>query len=1445
MQEQLGLLYEMLLLIFLAFYTVFVFNFVVVLLLLLLLFLLLLLLLLKPFVSSFGLLLLVIHHAFIFLAYLTLLRNIFIYLVGRPLLASNCLVAQGFVFTLDRSCKPFKNSLLSTFVQPYGGSKYLQIYYSIVGGEDIAVHDPKNNLRSLQSQAKEIKSVFHDVNVSVPEMQPNVQKWYAKVEEMLINVIEARRRLSSSDFLQLKMLVAKIDDDLDTMLRLLDLLVAQLQPYKNRTSVETSIERFVRLKLDLPKTISLSFSKSSILQTFLGVSFHLNGQICHKRLCFTNMKCSIWFLHGKSCLTNTSTEDTGVIVEGTALRDISLAKVITYQVDRPFRMLISRDNVSLMTTFESIVDLLGLKRTTTIKMIGDELSFAIRGPIFGKFDALLNVKAGVENVVDWKSVVFEVDGTMNNSSRLYAMLESMIANETTLAAEEATKRLARAEANLNNAKTKADAAKDVLKLKQAAVEQLRIEKEKTAEELRQARLQYHLAKVRFNSTVYFRQNIENAMCEIMECNYTCFNGCVIPDLCQNPINITYLERYCDTVDKAITVEVVQKSTETRSFEVATYKTEYTGNCRSGVPLPKILTYANIGLNIGKFVGGLVGGVVGGVLGGLVGVFSKKIFGCSNTYERIPGEPRLVEYEHKIYDTKAVEKIIKEVRCTGQREKTKQGGYGPPYPCCQQYGCQTKVIDPVCIRNNKKCLVAMVELQFTLNAMNATFRSEFLSLRNSVDRVKQASSVYEKARIRHHFAVSTLEKVKSYTEQRLAALEIVNASMLHVLRVVDFGLKIAQTMNASSVDNKKIVEIGDMKFSFSMASEDTTKILFQSKVSSKTGQQSAVSFLVDFDQVERSVSSASKTIIAKLFGSKLSRKRRSDPETNAANSTDLLDVTFTDYPYACLFVNTTSLFLSSIFQSLGDLISSVKGLNESLSSGFHDLKTLAQNVHLSSLSSNASSVNTTSALSNTSFVREYMEMIEVLKEETSRLNNDSSQSWNDALEAWRAFLEVFTSSNEFEECSGTEDCIDYFFDGAKEFYEFEDSPRAMAIKDALPQLREVIRTLTTDALTMAEAEQTLFQAFSLLIKTRDDSVLCGGTPLITASSPKEIILLPGYSLLLNCTAESEAELTYAWKRNDKVTKESRDGTLHVRSVSKQHEGVYVCVVFNNKGSTLSNMTIVKVHSKPTITQHPGAQRVVVRSQIPAMFTCNATGQPTPSVQWFFQSPNSSVVKLNETKPVLYMANPHRHQEGYYYCEAFNEHGAEVSRRARLDVLGYSIGLPRLLVGLNLTSHCSSTFNTSNNSTVKDPQSCDSLEELPSSVNENLTTAVIHALARSLNISYMLISEFEYVSWSTSTATVAFILDIDNKDWKESNFTTNMEIVEALAGAKANFVDKLEQFNSDIQSKTFAVPWNTTSLLGEPESLIAYPLSPECPEGQALGENGYICGMFHVF
>ena len=1340
----------------------------------------------------------------------------------------------------------------------------MQIYYSIDGGEDIAAFDPSNNLKSLEYQTQDIKRVFLDVHIFVPELRETTQTWTAVIEETLVKVIKARNLLSSSsDLLQLKKLVAEIDNDLEKIPRVLDLLIARSQPYRNRSNIENAISRLLKLKSDLPVTISLVFTQSSIRQSFAGVRFALVAQICHKRLCFTNINCNVWSLTDNYCLTNSSGTDNGIIVNGTAMRDIPLGNIITFPARRPLRMLISRKNEPLETTFECSVRLLGLAKTTSVRMVGQELFFSISGPIFGIFETLLNVKADFENVADWKSLLFGVKGTMSKSSGLHVMLEGTIANETTLAAKEATRRLGKAKAAFSVVKMKADAARKFLREKETITEQLRRKKEKAEEDLRVARLQYQLAKVRFNNMVNLNRHLLNPTCEIRECNYTCLNGCVYPDLCQDPINITYLNRYCATVDKPMTVKVVESITRKRSFSVQTYHTVYTGNCKSGVSFKKIMDYAKREAQVGKFDGWIIGNVFGSiatkvskVIGGLagaiggdvVGHFSKKIFGCSETYKTVLGKPRLVEYEQKRFEVKAVVKMIKAIDCSGQEEKTKPGGFGPPYPCCKRYGCQTKVIDPLCVKHNEECLISMTELKFTLDTFNETFQNAFLNLKESVDKVKKATAVYEKARIRHEVALDELHKVKSYTELSLFAVEIVNASMIHVRRVVDFGLKISQAMNVTNSYGNKTVDVEDLRFSLTTTSEDTKKILFQCTVSSANKKSTLVSFVVDFDQVERSINFASKTILSELFGGK--KRVAPEEQSHFENSTNVnaLHISFTDYPHACKFANSTHLFLISILRPLENLISAAKGLDEELSSGFQDLDRMKHTVNGSRSSSNSSSnsniSNSSSRSPNSSFVSDYLEIIELLKNESTQVRNDSSQSWNETFEAWRAFLEVFTHKSGFQECSGAIDCIEYSFEGLREFYEFESSPQAMTIKDALSKLKDLIIALTYKVLTMRETENTLQQAVLLLNETRDDSVLCGGTPYITSSPQKEIIVLNGESLSLRCTAESEAEIKYAWMRNDKLVDESLDGTFYVRAISKQHEGAYVCVASNNKGSSSSNVTIIKVYNKPSITLHPQPQRVVVDDEMPATFICNATGQPAPTFQWFFISINSSVVKINETRPVLHMPGPRRHQEGYYYCEASNEHGVAISQKARLDVLGYSVGLPRLLFALNISSSCWEVSNTSNNSVHKALSCNSSIEVLPSSENETLTDDILRSLARSLNASIKLISEFEYSSRNNYTATIAFILDIDKEAWKQSNFTSHMQVVEAIAYIGANLIEKVEQFNSSILNKTFEVPWNNTIVYGDPGSLHVYPLSPECPPGQALDGNGYICGKHSV-
>ena len=1344
---------------------------------------------------------------------------------------------QGFVLTLDRSAELFNANPLSQIIRPNAGLKYLQIYHSVTGGQDNSAEDRRYNLRFLELQTQDMRRILLDVENSVPELRYDTGKWKVVAENMLTSVIEARRILSSSsNWLQLKRLVRKLDNDLDTITRAFDLLVAQLQPYRNRTSIITVIDRIVRLKADIPQTIALSFSKTPVNQNLLGLRFQLVAEICHKRLCFPNIKAIVWSLQGNQCRTNTQREVAGLLVEGTALRSISLNGLMAIPAGGSVTVFLSRQRNQITTTFDCLVNVLGVIEKVTVTMIENELSFVVSGDILGEFDALLTVKAQIGNVEKWNSILLAVEGKMNRSSRLHSLLENKIANYSRMLAKEASRRLASAQVAFYSAQKKLSSAKEVFQSKKSTAEDLRIMKENAKNALREARLRYHQTKVRFNSTFYHFQDLESAVCEIQDCNYTCLeNGCAVPDLCQDLQNITFLEHQCDTVQNFIKVEKVQTRKEKRRFQVPIYKVIYTGNCRSDISQSII-----DGAMKGFAVGGLIGGVIGGAIGG---AFS----GCDDTYETVIGGYRTVEYYEKVFETKSVDTAVQKVQCTSQTERTKPGGYGPPYSCCKQTGCETKVLDPQCISTNNECENSLKELKFLLDVRNTSLLPEFLLLRNAASEVKITTFSFEKARMRHEKAITLLKQVEAYMNQQFSAVEITNASLVRVRRIVDFGLRIAEALNAS--DGKEVVDLDELKFSLFVPSEGFGKISFQSNASTVSGKRATIRFLVDFNQVERSISSASKSIVAKLFAGEHARRKRSIPEAISENSTNSVDSSFTDYQYTCLFMNKTHQYLKNMFDSLGDLIASVKGLNFNLSSGLRELEILTQTAVNSSLSQNVSLNASSGDNSNNSFLEEYVEMLQVLKDGIIGLNNDSSQHWNDSLEAWGAFLEVFTSAKEFEECSGTQDCIEYFFAGAKEFYEFEDSPRALEIKEALPQLKEVIKSLTSEDMSMQEAEQALISAALLMNLTYDDSVLCGGLPRITSSSQGEVITFPGYNLTLSCRAKEEQRLKYAWRRNDNSISESVDGTFHVGNITTENEGAYYCIVSNNKGSTVSNVTLVKVQRKPVITDHPKPQRVEFRSQMPVTFTCNATANPLPTFRWFFQPRNSLAIKVNETRPVLFIANPDLQQEGYYYCNASNALGIAVTQRARLDVLNYTVGLPRLLVAFNLTTRCWNSSSNSSNSSVPNPLPCDSesINIEPSSLDRNLslTRILLHSLASSLNVSKELISQLEYFSRNDSRLSVILILNVVNKPWKQDNLKLYENIVEAIAVAKANIFTKLQHFNTEGINKTFTVPWNTSSLVGEPGSVHVYSLPPKCPEGQYLSGNGFICGKFPVF
>lgn len=99
---------------------------------------------------------------------------------------------------------------------------------------------------------------------------------------------------------------------------------------------------------------------------------------------------------------------------------------------------------------------------------------------------------------------------------------------------------------------------------------------------------------------------------------------------------------------------------------------------------------------------------------------------------------------------------------------------------------------------------------------------------------------------------------------------------------------------------------------------------------------------------------------------------------------------------------------------------------------------------------------------------YSDIIQYLKD--SQLKSSGAISWKDALNDVRGFLDVLMQKKNFTECSGIQDCTDFFFDGLEEMYEMEYHTRAVEIKVALKALKKIISSILKEDHPMSVMEE---------------------------------------------------------------------------------------------------------------------------------------------------------------------------------------------------------------------------------------------------------------------------------------------------------------------------------------------------------------------------------------
>jgi hypothetical protein len=175
-----------------------------------------------------------------------------------------------------------------------------------------------------------------------------------------------------------------------------------------------------------------------------------------------------------------------------------------------------------------------------------------------------------------------------------------------------------------------------------------------------------------------------------------------------------------------------------------------------------------------------------------------------------------------------------------------------------------------------------------------------------------------------------------------------------------------------------------------------------------------------------------------------------------------------------------------------------------------------------------------------------------------------------------------------------------------------------------------------------------------------------------AGPAPIILVQPLSLsVLNLdvatftvVASSGTTMTYQWYKNGNGNPipGAASATYTILSVTPADQGRYYVKVSNAYGTVQSSSATLSVLSAPSITEQPVSQ-IATQGQT-ASFSVKATGNPSPSYQWFFNG-----VPLQDAKgSTLNLPSVDWSNSGTYTVVVSNAYGSVTSAPVTLTVVG---------------------------------------------------------------------------------------------------------------------------------------------------------------------------------
>uniref|UniRef100_A0A673KJ74 Neural cell adhesion molecule 1-like n=1 Tax=Sinocyclocheilus rhinocerous TaxID=307959 RepID=A0A673KJ74_9TELE len=323
---------------------------------------------------------------------------------------------------------------------------------------------------------------------------------------------------------------------------------------------------------------------------------------------------------------------------------------------------------------------------------------------------------------------------------------------------------------------------------------------------------------------------------------------------------------------------------------------------------------------------------------------------------------------------------------------------------------------------------------------------------------------------------------------------------------------------------------------------------------------------------------------------------------------------------------------------------------------------------------------------------------------------------------------------------------------------------------------------------------------------------------------------GFSTLLACDADGfpEPMVTWAWNNVPLESGEkynfNEDGSeMTILEVTKLDEGDYTCIAKNKAGESEQELSL-KVFVKPKITYLESQTTTEMDEQV--TLTCEATGDPTPTITWSFgtrvftegeQNPDGDVLVRSDARvSSLTLKYAQYTDAGEYLCTARNAIG-EMAQPVYLEVR-YA---PKILGSITVYTWEGNPANIS-------------CEVLAHPSNVSITWLRDGVQLPNANISNIKI-------YNTPSASYLEVNPESQSDFGNYNCTASNEI-----GTESKEFIVIPADVPSAPSITQVQPYSSTAqvLFEEPESTGGVPVLKYRAEWRAVGRGKWVQRVYEV-